>query len=51
MLCQDFLTEFKPATEAKWNEKSIDPTIYGFQFQPRTRRNKGLSDEMVIEYE
>jgi SMI1-KNR4 cell-wall len=51
MLSADFLTEFKRATEAKWREKSIDPTLYGFQFQRGTRWNQGLSDEMVTEYE
>src|SRR5580704_13515808 len=51
MLSADFLTEFKRATEAKWREKSIDPTLYGFQFQRGTRWNEGLSDEMVTEYE
>lgn len=51
MISADFLTEFRRATEAKWREKSIDPTIYGFQFQRGTRWNEGLSDEMVREYE
>jgi hypothetical protein len=51
MLGLDFLTEFKRATEAKWCEKSIDPTLYGFQFQRGTRWNQGLADEMVAEYE
>ena len=51
MLSRAFLTEFKRATEAKWVEKSIDPTLYGFQFQRGTRWNEGLSDEMVTEYE
>jgi hypothetical protein len=51
MLSADFLTEFKRATEAKWREKSIDPTLYGFQFQRGTCWNEGLSDEMVAEYE
>jgi hypothetical protein len=51
MLSGDFLTEFKRATEAKWSQKSIDPTLYGFQFQRGTRWNEGLSDEMVTEYE
>jgi hypothetical protein len=51
MLSGDFLTEFKRVTEAKWTEKSINPTLYGFQFQRGTRWNAGLSDEMVTEYE
>jgi hypothetical protein len=51
MLSGDFLKELKRATEAKWHEKSIDTTLYGFQFQRGTRWNEGLSDEMVTEYE
>jgi len=51
MISTDFLMEFRRATEAKWREKSIDPTIYGFQFQRGTRWIEGLSDEMVSEYE
>lgn len=51
MLTADFLMEFKRATEAKWREKSIDPTLHGFQFQRGTRWNEGLSAEMVSEYE
>jgi hypothetical protein len=43
MLRADFLRELKRATEAKWREKSIDPTPYGFQFQRGTRWNEGLS--------
>jgi len=51
MLTSDFLREFKRATEARWSKKSIDPTLYGFQFRPGTRWNPGLSDDMVTEYE
>jgi len=51
MLTNDFLTEFKRATEAEWREKSINPTLGGFQFQRGTRWNPGLSDEMIGEYE
>jgi hypothetical protein len=46
-----FPNELKRATEAKWHEKSIDPTLYGFQFQRGTRWNEGLADEMVTAYE
>ncbi len=51
MLNSDFLDEFKRTTEAKWSTVSLDPMIYGFQFQPGTRWNPGLSDEVVAEYE
>jgi SMI1 / KNR4 family (SUKH-1) len=51
MLSSDFLSELKRATEAKWRHKSVDPTFYGFQFQPGTRWNEGLSDEKISEYE
>jgi len=32
MLDSEFLRELKQATEAKWRVKSINPTLYGFQF-------------------
>lgn len=51
MLGSDFLPEFKRATEAKWRERPINPRIYGFQFQPGTRWNPGLSDDKIAEYE
>ncbi len=51
MITGDFLKKFKSTTEAKWSQISIDPTLYGFQFQRGTRWNAGLSDEMVSEYE
>ncbi len=51
MLSSDFLLEFKRATEDKWRERPINPHIYGFQFQPGTRWNPGLSDEKIAEYE
>lgn len=51
MLSGDFLKEFKRATEANWSEVSINPTLYGFQFQRGTRWNAGMSDEKVTEYE
>ena len=51
MLDGDFLRGFKQATEAKWLKKSIDSTIYRFQFQQGTRWNPGLSDELIVDYE
>jgi hypothetical protein len=51
MVTQEFLREFKRATEEKWDEKSIDPTLYGFQFQRGTRWNAGLSEDLIAEYE
>jgi hypothetical protein len=50
MLDSDFLAEFKRTTEAKWSKRSINPTLYGFQFQRGTRWNSGLSDEQIAEY-
>jgi hypothetical protein len=50
MLDSDFLAEFKRATEAKWKQQSINPTIYGYQFQRGTRWNPGLSDQQIEEY-
>jgi len=51
LLSRDFLAEFRGATEERWREQSIDPTICGFQFQRGTRWNPGLSDERIAEYE
>jgi hypothetical protein len=51
MLNSDFLAEFKRATEANWSRRSINPILYGFQFQQGTRWNPGLSDELIREYE
>ena len=51
MLDNNFLAEFKRVTELNWSTYSIDPTIYGFQFQPGTRWNPGLSDQKITEYE
>lgn len=50
-LNDEFLDEFKRATEATWETQSIDPALYGFQFQPGTRWNPGLSDKVIAEYE
>jgi len=46
-----FLTELKHATEKKWSSLTIDPRIYGFQFQRGTRWMPGLSDEQIAGYE
>lgn len=51
MLRDDFLAEFKRATEEKWRDLSINPTLYGFQFQRGTRWNPGLPDETITAYE
>jgi len=51
LLSNDFLAEFKHATEAKWSERSINPHIYGFQIQRGTRWNPGLSDKEIADYE
>ncbi|HTU33167.1 MAG TPA: SMI1/KNR4 family protein [Candidatus Acidoferrum sp.] len=51
MLDSDFLRGFKQATEAKWRVRSIDPTKYGFQFQPGTRWRAGLTEEEIKNFE
>jgi hypothetical protein len=51
MLSSEFLADFKRATEARWRELSINPAVYGFQFQRGTRWNPGLSEQEVTEYE
>ena len=51
MLSRNFLSAFKRATEERWSHRSINPTISGFQFQPGTLWNPGLSNDKVAEYE
>lgn len=51
MLSRDFLAEFKRATEHKWSQRSINPAVFGFQFQRGTLWNPGLSDDEITEYE
>jgi len=51
MIESGFLEGFKQATEAKWRFNSINPTIYGFQFQQGTRWNAGMSNEQIADYE
>lgn len=51
MLSSDFLIQFKSATELMWRDQPMNPHIYGFQFQPGTRWNPGLSEERIAEYE
>jgi len=51
MLSNDFLADFRRATEERWGVCSINPTIYGFQFQRGTRWNPGLSDVEILDYE
>jgi hypothetical protein len=47
----DFLTELKHATEKKWSTLTIDPSIYGFQFERGTRWMPGLPEEQISAYE
>ena len=51
MLGSDFLIHFKNATESKWRDRSINPHISGFQFQPGTRWNPGLPEDKITEFE
>jgi hypothetical protein len=51
MLSEEFLCELKRKTEENWRARSINPTIYGFQFQPGTGWNPGLSNEQILAYE
>lgn len=46
-----FLAGFKQATEAKWAEQPVNSALYGFQFQPGTRWNHGLTDAAIAKYE
>lgn len=51
MLDAEFLRQFKKATERAWSTAILKPDIYGFQFQPGTRWNPGLSKAEIAEYE
>ena len=51
MLRKEYLIEFKRITEERWDRQTLDPNIYGFQFQCGTRWNPGLADEFITEYE
>jgi len=51
MLTEDFLRDFKRSTEDYWRRTSINSAVYGFQFQPGTRWNPGLSVDETGEYE
>jgi cell wall assembly regulator SMI1 len=51
MLNRDFLLKFNRTTELSWSEQSINPAIYGFQFQRGTHWNPGLSNAEIAEYE
>lgn len=47
----EFFQIFKRASEEKWRTSSIRQDIWGFQFQPGTRWNSGLSEEGIAQYE
>jgi hypothetical protein len=47
----DFFQVFKLASEEKWRTTSIRQDLWGFQFQPGTRWNRGLSDAEIAQYE
>lgn len=50
-LDRQFLEQFKRETEARWSTAKTDPQLYGFQFQPGTRWNRGLSEAQILAYE
>jgi hypothetical protein len=51
MISDKFLSEFRRTTEKKWSETRLDSRVYGFQIQPGTRWNPGMTDEKITEYE
>jgi hypothetical protein len=51
MISRDFLCEFRQATESTWKNAIVHPDIFGFQFQPGTRWNPGLSAAQIAGYE
>lgn len=48
---KSFLKDFRARTEARWRTLPLNREIYGFQFQPGTRWNPGLSAAQIKEYE
>lgn len=50
-ITNDFLDDFRLATETRWHSEDINPALYGFQFQPGTRWNPGLQESAIIEYQ
>jgi hypothetical protein len=42
---------FLRETEKEWADRKIDGDIYGFQFQPGTKWNPGLSLEQINDYQ
>lgn len=51
MLSREFLEEFRRQTETRWREETLDPRVYGFQFQAGSRWLPGLSDEQILAFE
>jgi hypothetical protein len=51
MISTRFLLEFKRRTEERWDERGLDPDVYGFQFQVGSRWNPGLSFAEIAAYE
>lgn len=51
MISVEFLSEFKCETEEGGRGRSLDPQIYGFQFQAGTHWLSGLSDKQILSYE
>ena len=47
----DLFVAFKSACEEKWARISIKDTVWGFQIQPQTRWNPGLTDEAIAQYQ
>jgi hypothetical protein len=47
----DFYSQFRRASEERWQNISIQPQIWGYQIQPGTRWNSGLSEDDLARYE
>jgi hypothetical protein len=47
----DFYSQFRRASEERWQNISIQPQIRGYQIQPGTRWNSGLSEDDLARYE
>ena len=44
---ETFWKEFKQTTEKNWGEKTINPSIFGFQIQPQTKWLPGHTEQEI----
>lgn len=47
----EFFAWLKRASEDHWRTRKIDPTLYGYQFQPGTTWKPGIPDQTIERYQ